>query len=321
MEKRVVGIVGIGHVGAHVAYTLGMMGVADEILLCDIKEKKLISECNDLNDAVAFMPNRVLYKTVDLPELRDCDIIVNAVGDIELCRNFNRDDELKNSVLQVAKIIPCIMDAGFNGIFVNITNPCDLITCEIASLSGLPRSQVLGTGTLLDSARLQHALSDITGLDSRSFSAYMIGQHGDHQFIPWSMLNFGGMDADQFETVRGVKFQRNVIHERAVKGGWITVSGKWCTEYGIAGAAAALVRTILHDEKRILPCSVELDGEYGQHDLFVGVPAVIGKEGVEKVIELPLNEEEKAKFSEVVKALKVNMEKARTLILENKEEA
>ncbi|WP_432642465.1 lactate/malate family dehydrogenase [Acidaminococcus sp.] len=321
MEKRVVGIVGVGHVGAHVAYTLGMMGVADEILLCDIKEKKLISECNDLNDAVSFMPNRVLYKIADLPELRDCDIIVNAVGDIELCRNFNRDDELKNSVLQVAKIIPRIMDAGFNGIFVNITNPCDLITCEIASLSGLPRSQVLGTGTLLDSARLQHALSDVTGLDSRSFNAYMIGQHGDHQFIPWSMLNFGGMDADQFETARGVKFQRDIIHERAVKGGWITVSGKWCTEYGIAGAAAALVRTILHDEKRILPCSVELDGEYGQHDLFVGVPAVIGKDGVEKVIELPLNEEERARFSEVVKALKVNMEKARTLILENKEEA
>lgn len=321
MEKRVVGIIGAGHVGAHVGYTLGMMGVADEILLCDIKEKKLISECNDLNDAVPFMPNRVLYKTVDYAGLADCDVIVNAVGDIELCKNFNRDDELKNSVLQVAKIIPRVMDAGFNGIFVNITNPCDLITCEIANLSGLPRSQVLGTGTLLDSARLQHALSDVTGLDSRSFSAYMIGQHEDHQFIPWSLLNFSGMDVEQFEAARGVKFHRDVIHEKAVKGGWVTVSGKWCTEYGIAGAAATLVRTILHDEKRILPCSVELDGEYGQQDLFIGVPAVIGKEGMEKVIELPLNEEEKAKFAEVVKALRVNMEKARNLILESKEEA
>lgn len=321
MEKRVVGIIGAGHVGAHVGYTLGMMGVADEILLCDVKEKKLISECNDLNDAVPFMPNRVLYKTVDYAGLADCDVIVNAVGDIELCKNFNRDDELKNSVLQVAKIIPRVMDAGFNGIFVNITNPCDLITCEIANLSGLPRSQVLGTGTLLDSARLQHALSDVTGLDSRSFSAYMIGQHGDHQFIPWSLLNFSGMNVEQFEAARGVKFHRDVIHEKAVKGGWVTVSGKWCTEYGIAGAAATLVRTILHDEKRILPCSVELDGEYGQQDLFIGVPAVIGKEGMEKVIELPLNEEEKEKFAEVVKALRVNMEKARNLILESKEEA
>lgn len=320
MEKRVVGILGVGHVGAHVAYTLGMLGVADEILLYDIKEKKLISECNDLNDAVPFMPNRVLYKAVDIFGLKDCDIIVNAVGDIELCRNFNRDDELKNSVLQVAKIIPRIMDAGFGGIFVNITNPCDLITCEIANLSGLPRSQVLGTGTLLDSARLQHALSDVTGLDARSFSACMIGQHGDHQFIPWSQLNFSGLTVDQFEAVRGVKFQREVIHEKAVKGGWVTVSGKWCTEYGIAAAAATLVRTILRDEKRILPCSVELEGEYGQEDLFVGVPAVIGKDGVEKVIELSLDEEEKQKFAEVVKALRINMEKARNLILENKEE-
>lgn len=321
MEKRMVGIVGVGHVGAHVAYTLGLMGVADEILLCDTNEKKLASECNDLNDAVPFMPNRTVYKAVDYAGLKDCDIIVNAVGDIELCKNFNRDDELKNSVLQVARIIPPIMDAGFNGIFVNITNPCDLITCEIANLSGLPRSQVLGTGTLLDSARLQHALSDITGLDSRSFNAYMIGQHGDHQFIPWSLLNFSGLTVEQFEALRGVKFHREVIHEKAVKGGWVTVSGKWCTEYGIAGAAATLVRTILHDEKRILPCSVELDGEYGQQDLFVGVPAIIGKDGMEKVIELPLNDEEKEKFAEVVKALRTNMEKARNLILENKEEA
>ena len=298
MEKRIVGIVGVGHVGAHVAYTLGLMGVADEILLCDTNEKKLASECNDLNDAVPFMPNRTVYKAVDYAGLKDCD-----------------------SVLQVARSIPSIMDAGFGGIFVNITNPCDLITCEIANLSGLPRSQVLGTGTLLDSARLQHALSDITGLDSRSFNAYMIGQHGDHQFIPWSMLNFSGLTVEQFEALRGVKFHRDTIQKQAVKGGWVTVAGKWCTEYGIAGAAATLVRTILHDEKRILPCSVELDGEYGQQDLFVGVPAIIGKDGMEKVIELPLNDEEKEKFAEVVRALRTNMEKARNLILENKEEA
>ena len=202
IEKTTVGIVGVGHVGAHVAYSLGMMGIADEILLCDIDAKKLASECNDLNDAVPFMPHRVQYKTTDYAGLKDCAVIVNAVGDISLCRNFNRDDELKNSVVQVARFIPRIMDAGFDGIFVNITNPCDLITAEIANLSGLPRSQVMGTGTLLDSARLCHALSDATGLDSRSFNAFMLGQHGNAQFVPWSLLNFSGMTVDQYEKPR-----------------------------------------------------------------------------------------------------------------------
>lgn len=305
--------------GAHVAYSLGMMGIADEILLCDIDDKKLTSECNDLNDAVPFMPNRVTYRTTDYAGLKDCAIIVIAVGDISLCRNFNRDDELKNSVIQVARFIPRIMDAGFDGIFVNITNPCDLITGEIANLSGLPRSQVLGTGTLLDSARLRHAISDFTGLDSRSFSAFMLGQHGNSQFVPWSLLNFSGMTVDQYEQHTGRKFDRAKIQEQAIKGGWVTVSGKWCTEYGIAGAAATLVRTILRDEKRVLPCSVELDGEYGQQDLFIGVPAVIGKEGVEKVLDLPLTPEEQKQFQACAAAIQENVSKAYDIILKEKE--
>ena len=320
IERRTVGIVGVGHVGAHVAYSLGMMGVTDEILLCDIDEKKLTSECNDLNDAVPFMPNRVVYRTTDYAGLKDCDIIVNAVGDISLCRNFNRDDELKNSVLQVARFIPKIMDAGFNGIFVNITNPCDLITCEIANLSGLPRSQVMGTGTLLDSARLRHALSDFTGLDSRSFNAYMIGQHGNAQFIPWSLLHFSGMTVEQYEKATGLHFDRPKLQEQAIKGGWLTVSGKWCTEYGIAAAAATLVRTILRDEKRILPCSVELDGEYGQQDLFIGVPAIIGRSGVERVLDFPLTEQEKEEFEKCAKAIRENVAKAYDVILKEKEQ-
>lgn len=319
IEKTAVGIVGVGHVGAHVAYSLGMMGIADEILLCDIDDKKLTSECNDLNDAVPFMPNRVTYRTTDYAGLKDCAIIVIAVGDIALCRNFNRDDELKNSVIQVARFIPRIMDAGFDGIFVNITNPCDLITGEIANLSGLPRSQVLGTGTLLDSARLRHAISDFTGLDSRSFSAFMLGQHGNSQFVPWSLLNFSGMTVDQYEQHTGRKFDRTRIQEQAIKGGWVTVSGKWCTEYGIAGAAATLVRTILRDEKRVLPCSVELDGEYGQQDLFIGVPAVIGKEGVEKVLDLPLTPEEQKQFQACAAAIQENVSKAYDIILKEKE--
>lgn len=174
-EKRTVGVVGLGHVGAHVAFCLGMMGVADEILLCDVNEQKAISECQDLNDAVMYMPNHSVYRVVDYRGLKNADIIVNAVGDVSLCATGNRDDELGNSVRQVADYIPKVMAAGFNGIFVTITNPCDVIAHLIAKLSGLPRGRVVGTGTLLDSSRLVHAISDQTGLDARGFFAFMMG--------------------------------------------------------------------------------------------------------------------------------------------------
>lgn len=168
-KKRIVGVAGLGHVGAHAAFCLGMMGIADEILLCDVKEQKAISECQDLNDAVMYMPNHVVYRVTDYAGLKDCDVIVNAVGDVSLCATGNRDDELANSVRQVADYVPKVMAAGFDGIFVTITNPCDVIAHLIAKLSGLPRGRVVGTGTLLDSSRLIHAISDQTGLDARGF--------------------------------------------------------------------------------------------------------------------------------------------------------
>lgn len=159
IKKRIVGVVGIGHVGAHVAFTLGMMGVADEVLLCDKKQDKLVSERQDLMDAVKFMPHLVDYRIVDYAGLKDCDVIVNSTGKIELCATGNRDDEMNFTVAQVADYIPKIMAGGFKGIFLNITNPCDVITHLIAVKSGLPKGHVLGTGTGLDTSRLVSALA------------------------------------------------------------------------------------------------------------------------------------------------------------------
>ena len=312
--KRVVGVAGLGHVGAHVAFCLGMMGVADEILLCDVKEQKAISECQDLNDAVMYMPNHAVYRVVDYAGLKDADIIVNAVGDVSLCATGNRDDEMENSVRQVADYIPKVMAAGFDGIFVNITNPCDVIAHLIAKLSGLPRGRVLGIGTLLDSARLVHAISDQTGLDCRGFFAFMMGEHGNAQMVPWSQVSFYGQTVDQMEKDPRFVFDRDKVQETAIKGGWVTYQGKQCTEYGIASAGVTLVRTILHDEKRILPCSVELDGEYGEHDVFCGVPAVIGINGVEEVFEYELPEQEMKKFKECLATIHANIERSKMFL-------
>ena len=169
---------------AHVAFTLGMMGIADDILICDKNEDKLCSERQDLMDAVQFMPHRVTYSIAGYEELGNCDVIVNCVGDITLVATGNRDDEMKFTAAQVADYIPKVMKGGFNGIFVNITNPCDVITYLIQKLSGLPKNQVLGTGTGLDTSRLVSAISQQTGIEQSSFTAFMMGEHGDSQMVP-----------------------------------------------------------------------------------------------------------------------------------------
>ena len=167
MKKRIVGVIGAGHVGAHVAFVLGMRGIADVVKICDTKEQKAISERQDLMDAVMFMPHRVEYVLANYEELSDCDIIINALGEIELLATFDRDDEMAFTIPAVAECIPKIMAGGFDGIFVNITNPCDVVTDLIQKLSGLPANRVIGTGTGLDTSRLVSAIAHLWGMCGR----------------------------------------------------------------------------------------------------------------------------------------------------------
>lgn len=320
LKKRVVGVVGLGHVGAHVAFCLGMMGVADEVLLCDKKEDKLISERQDLMDAVMFMPSHVDYKIATYEELAECEVIINAIGDISLVATGSRDDEMHYTVPQVASYIKRIMDGGFKGIFLNITNPCDVITHLIAKLSGLPKGHVLGTGTGLDTSRLVSAISQLTGIENNSFTAYMMGEHGNSQMVPWSAVNFRGKPVDAWMKEHNIPFDKEDLKKRAIGGGWVTYSGKQCTEYGIASIAATIARAILRDEKRILAASVELTGEYGEEGIFAGIPAVIGAGGAEEVIEYDLPTEEAAEFKECCAKIRSNIAKANEFLQKAQEQ-
>ncbi len=313
-RKVIVGVLGAGHVGAHVAYALGMMGVADVVKICDVKEAKAVSERQDLMDAVYFMPHRVDYQLVSYEDMKDCDIIINAVGDITLSATGNRDDELNYTAKQTADVIPKVMAGGFDGIFINITNPCDVITNIIAEKSGLPKHRVLGTGTLLDSSRLISAIAQATGYDHHSFTAYMIGEHGVSQMCPWSIVNFAGKPLAQMEKDPRFAFDKEKIRETATKAGWVTYCGKFCTEYGICSAAATLAKTILHDEKKIYPCSVYLDGQYGETGIYCGVPAMLGKDGVEEILEYELTDEEKAQFKVCAEAIRKNIAKSHVVL-------
>ena len=188
VQKRVLGVIGLGHVGAHVAYALAIQGIADELLLVDQNEQKLASEVQDLRDAVAYLPHRVTVRAGGFADLGACDVIVNSVGKIELLRGtHDRVTEMDFTIPAVRGYAEKIKASGFDGVLINITNPCDIVTRELALHVGLPKGRVFGTGTGLDTSRLLSALARQTGIDHKSITCYMMGEHGNQQFAPWSL--------------------------------------------------------------------------------------------------------------------------------------
>ena len=264
----------------------------------------------DLRDAVAYLPHRVTVRAGDFADLGACDVIVNSVGKIELLRGtHDRVTEMDFTIPAVRGYAEKIKASGFDGVLINITNPCDIVTRELALHVGLPKGRVFGTGTGLDTSRLLSALARQTGIDHKSITCYMMGEHGNQQFAPWSCVSFRGMPLDTWAARdERFHFDRDALQKESIGGGWVTFSGKFCTEYGIATTAARMAYAVLHDEKVILPASAELTGEYGEAGLFAGVPCVIGASGVEEVVELPLTGEERATFHACCEGIRHNME-------------
>lgn len=307
MKTRSVGIVGVGHVGAHCAYSLAVQGIVDELVLVDVKEQKVISECQDLRDSVSYLPHRVEVRGGTYEDLKDCDIVVISVGTI-MGEDHSRLAELKHSVELVNSFVGRIVKAGFDGIFIVITNPCDIIARQVQKLSGFPASRVFATGTGLDSARLRTVLARETGIDHKSLVAYTMGEHGDSQMVPWSHVTVNGKSLDQLAK-ENPKYQVDkeaVLHE-TIEGGWVTFAGKGATEFGICSTLARLVFCVFHDEKAVMPVSTQLNGQYGQHDLYISTPCVIGKDGVEEVLELTLTPEEMAAFQHSCDVIRTNI--------------
>ena len=307
MKKRRVGIIGVGHVGAHVAYALLIQGIADEIVLLDRSEEKVKSEVQDLNDAVAYANSRCFVRSGDYSDLKDVDVIVNTVGNVGLLvGSTDRNVEMNYTVSTIPSSILKIKESGFSGVLINVTNPCDVITKQIADILDLPKGHVFGTGTGLDTSRLLSVLNRYTGIEHGSIDAYMIGEHGNNQFCPWSCVSFKGASLEKMK----LNLNHDEIVNEAIKGGWVTFAGKHCTEYGISTTAARMVKAVLNDEKIILAVSCELNGEYGESCIYAGVPCVIGKDGAEKVIELSLNNEELAKFHKCCDSIRENIKAA-----------
>ena len=310
MSDFKVGIIGLGHVGAHVLYTIALLGLADDFLLYDLESKKgkLTAEAQDVLDSTEFLPHKVDIRIADIEEFGDRDVIINAVGDIAALKGSNtRLMELEFNSKAILTYAERLKNSGFNGVLINISNPCDVITKKLSDLLSLPKGRVFGTGTGLDTARLKLRLQQSTGISAETITAYMIGEHGSNQIAPGSVISFNGLSLKDYEKNNDTTLDLSSIEKDAKEGGWITYNGKFCTEYAIALTAARLVRYIRYDEKAVVPVSALLEGEYGENGLFVGVPAVVGKNGVEKVIEIPLSDDDKKRFHDCCESIRANL--------------
>lgn len=305
-----IGIVGVGHVGAHVANSLLLQGIAGELYLCDVDQQKVVSECQDLRDALSFCPYnaQVVNVGADYDALASCDIVVNAAGKVALAA-VSRDGELRFTTDACRSFAGQVARAGFEGVWVTIANPCDVVATEIQHLTGCDPRRVVGSGTALDSSRLRAVLARRTGWDPKSIQAYMIGEHGQRQVAAWSQVAFGGKRLAELEVEQPERFSfdKAALEDEARQGGYVTFAGKGCTEYAVANTSARICAAILHNEHAILACATQLTGQYGEHGVYASLPCVLGAGGVEEVLELDLSADERAGFHASCEAIRANI--------------
>ncbi|WP_332237049.1 L-lactate dehydrogenase [Sporolactobacillus sp. KGMB 08714] len=298
---RKVGIVGIGNVGKAAASAIVHENIADELYLSDIDAERAKGEAWDFADSIELTPSRTRVKAVSLEELAACDVILVSVTERQKIISNSRLELLKGSAAIAYDIVPRLRKAGFGGIYVIATNPCDIITYLFYKLSGLPRKQVIGTGTALDSMRLRRQISEVIGgINPRSIVAYMIGEHGDSQLAAWSHVTVGGKPLDEYEAEnldRFGKIDRGKVEEEARHFGWEILTRKGNTQFGIGNELAFFAKSILNDARIATAASAVQKGEYGRDGLSIGVPIVLGRDGIEEIIHLNLNENEQELFN------------------------
>lgn len=221
--KRKVGIIGTGHVGSDVAFSLVTQGICDEIVLIDKIETKAESEALELRDMASMTNSYTMITSNDWSALGDADVIVMAVGPETLLRE-DRMEELVETSRSVAEIVPKIIASGFQGIFVNITNPCDVITMLIQKLSGFDHSRVFGTGTSLDTARMRRVVGEALHINPKSVEGYVLGEHGESQFVAWSTVKIGGVSIKDYKTTTSLDLP--ALKDAVRGGGWNILTGK-----------------------------------------------------------------------------------------------
>jgi len=301
-EKRKIVLVGTGMVGMSYAYCLLNQNVCDELVLIDVDQKKAEGEAMDLNHGLAFSGSHMKIYAGAYEDCQDADIAVICAG-VAQKPGESRLNLLKRNKEVFRSIIGPVTQSGFNGLFLIATNPVDVMTRIAYELSGFNPKRVLGTGTALDTARLRYLLGESLHVDPRNIHAYVMGEHGDSEFIPWSQAMIATRSILEIIREHG---EEGPIHTgqleqiaQEVKGAaYKIIEAKRATYYGIGMAMTRITKAILGDENSVLTVSAYLCGEYGQSGVYAGVPCIINQNGIQRVLPLRLSQEEQERFGQ-----------------------
>ena len=303
MQK--VAVIGCGFVGATSAFSLIQTGLFSEMVLIDANVKKAEGEAMDLSHGSAYLtPMNIYAGTYD--DIVDAGIIVITAGANQK-PNETRLDLVKKNVQIFKSIIPEIKKRNCEGILLSVSSPVDILTEVALKLSGFPSNRVIGSGTVLDTARLKYVLGKHLQVDPRDIHAYIIGEHGDSELVVWSGAQVAGIHINHFCELRG-HFNHEEAMERLAQevrdSAYEIIERKGATYYGVAVAVKRIATAIVKDEHAVLPVSSLMQGEFGLNDLCLSIPTVIGQNGVEKVVDIYLNNDENDKLQSSARALK-----------------
>lgn len=314
MEKtRKVVIIGAGHVGSHVALGLIQSGEADDIVLIDTDERKAAAQALDLDDCVSGSLSRrdVTVRAGGYEELSNADILIMSFGRSRR-PGETRLDMFDDSIRMADEVVGHLKQAVFSGIMISISNPADIVCEYIRRRMNWEPSRCFCTGTSLETYRLLRVISSVTGYSRRSIQGICMGEHGNSGFIVWSSIYINSMPFLKMrqQDPKLAEYSLKALQEKVKRSGDIEIDGKGCTEFGIANVAVMLIAAIFHDQKLLWPCSTALNGQYGQSGIAAGVPCVIGKNGIEQIVEIEMTDSEKEKFEHSCSVIRGFLERA-----------
>lgn len=303
-ENRKIVLVGTGFVGMSMAYSFLETGGIDELVLIDVNEEKAIGEAMDLQHGLPYARGKMNIKAGGYEECKDASIVVITAGVTQRPDETRLDLTARDTVI-IKSVTEQIMKSGFDGIIVVASNPVDGMTYVAQKVSGLPKERVIGSGTLLDTARLRYMMGEYLQVSTSNIHAYIMGEHGDSSFVPWTNAYIGCKNLLDLLDEKGKDLSDlHDIYTQVQQAGYEIVKRKKSTYYGIGLSLNRLVHAILDDENVILTVSAYQNMEYGQEGLYIGVPAVINRQGVREIMKLDLNEVDQAKFDHSCKTLK-----------------
>ncbi|HHV58851.1 MAG TPA: L-lactate dehydrogenase [Clostridiaceae bacterium] len=289
-----VAIVGTGFVGSTTAYTLMLSGIVSEMVLIDLNEEKAEGEVMDLNHGMSFVRPVKIYRG-DYKDCAGSDIVIITAGANQKPGETRIDLVHKNTAV-FKDIVSKIIKYNTDCILLVVTNPVDILTYVTYKISGFPKEKVIGSGTVLDTARLKYLIGEHTGIDARNVHGFIIGEHGDTEVATWSVTNVAGIPIEKFcEDCKGCEKGEclNEIFGKVRNAAYEIIKRKGATYYAVAAAVGRIVDAILRNENSILTVSSLLEGQYGLNDVCLSLPTVVNRKGIEKVLDLPINETER----------------------------